>query len=163
MQEISERRIITLEEHYTDHEIIALYGAPATALSARLADFTTIRLEEMDEAGIDLQVLSHAPPGLQAVDGPGAPALARRANDRLRQVIAANPTRFAGFASLPTAVPEAAADELERAVVELKLRAASSTALRTDASLMISASGLSLPGRKRWACRSISILLTQCK
>ena len=122
MQEISERRIITLEEHYTDHEIIALYGAPATALSARLADFTTIRLEEMDEAGIDLQVLSHAPPGLQAVDGPGAPALARRANDRLRQVIAANPTRFAGFASLPTAVPEAAADELERAVVELKLK-----------------------------------------
>jgi len=39
---------------------------------------------------------------------------ARRVNDRLHKVVAGNPARLAAFAALPTAVPEAAADELER-------------------------------------------------
>ena len=34
------------------------------------------------------------------------------------------PTRFAAFAALPTAVPEAAADELERTVTELGFKGA---------------------------------------
>ncbi|HJT59099.1 MAG TPA: amidohydrolase family protein, partial [Ktedonobacteraceae bacterium] len=42
--------------------------------------------------------------------------LARLANDQLATAISAHPTRFAGFATLPMIVPEAAADELERAV-----------------------------------------------
>jgi len=104
MQDVANHRIITVEERYTDDEIVASYGSPVTGVSARLANFIAIRFDEMDEAGINLQVLLHAPPGLQAVNGPGAPALARRANNRLRQVIAGNPARFAGFASLPTAV-----------------------------------------------------------
>jgi len=119
MAKLNKPRIVTLEEHYTDPEVVAYYGAPTGPLSSRLADVLTIRLAEMDEAGIDLQILSHAPPGLQRVDAAAAPALARRANDRLYRIIADNPTRFAGFASLPTAVPEAAADELERSVTEL--------------------------------------------
>src|SRR5690606_37696686 len=45
-----------------------------------------------------------------------AAALARDVNDRLAKVCAANPSRFAAFAALPTADPEAAADELERTV-----------------------------------------------
>ncbi|HWL03476.1 MAG TPA: amidohydrolase family protein, partial [Xanthobacteraceae bacterium] len=36
--------------------------------------------------------------------------------DRLAEVVARHPDRFAAFAALPTAQPEAAADELERAV-----------------------------------------------
>lgn len=122
--ETTRPKIVTLEEHYSDPEVLAHYGAPPSPLSARLADFTTIRLQEMDEAGIDLQVLSHAPPGLQRVDAAMAPGLARRANDRLAAAIATNPLRFAGFASLPTTAPEAAADELERAVAELGLKGA---------------------------------------
>jgi hypothetical protein len=37
----------------------------------------------MDEAGIDLQVLSHSIPRLQAVDAEAGPPLARCTNDRL--------------------------------------------------------------------------------
>jgi len=42
------------------------------------------------------------------------------ANERLYAAMKAHPTRFAGFAALPTAAPEAAADELERCVKDLK-------------------------------------------
>jgi predicted TIM-barrel fold metal-dependent hydrolase len=41
-------------------------------------------------------------------------------NDHLAAVCAKHPTRFAGFASLPLATPDACADELRRAVKELK-------------------------------------------
>jgi len=59
-------------------------------------------------------VLSHGAPSTQKLPAETAAAIARRVNDRLHQVVAKNPQRFAAFAALPTAVPEAAADELER-------------------------------------------------
>jgi predicted TIM-barrel fold metal-dependent hydrolase len=79
----------------------------------------------MDEAGIDLQVLSHGAPALQRIDAESALPLARRANDRLQQAILKHPARFAGFAVVPTtADPGAAADELERAVTKLGFKGA---------------------------------------
>ena len=120
----SKPRIVTLEEHYLDGELDAYFGSRRTPFSAKLADVTTIRLAAMDAAGIDVQVLSHAQPGLQGVDAASARALAHRVNDRLYDVIQANPSRFAGFASLPTSAPEAAADELERTVRELGFKGA---------------------------------------
>ena len=134
-------RVVTLEEHYSDDEVLASYPGARGPLAGRLADFTTVRLQEMDDAGISLQVLSHAPPGLQRVPGRDAPGLARRANDRLAAVIASNPSRFAGFASLPTTAPEAAADELERAVTVLGLKGAMVHGLTDD---------LFLDGRRFW-------------
>ncbi len=52
---------------------------------------------------------------------PGAEGLARarEANDQLAAAVRAYPDRFAGFATLPAADPQAAADELERATAEL--------------------------------------------
>src|SRR2546426_7030105 len=68
----------------------------------------------MDAAGVDVQVLSFGSPGPQAFGAEVAIPMARDANDRLYQAIQKNPGRFAGFAALPTADPEAAAQELER-------------------------------------------------
>ena len=67
--------VIALEEHYQDAELRQHTGG---SIAERLEDVDTLRLREMDEAGIDLQVLSHANPGLQGVDAatgvpPGAP------------------------------------------------------------------------------------------
>jgi 2,3-dihydroxybenzoate decarboxylase len=120
--------IIALEEHYTDPEITAHFTGLDTgnppALAQRLADLGALRLREMDEAGIDIQVLSHAAPSLQKIDAAAAVPLARRANDRLQATIASNPGRFAGFAALPSADPKAAADELERTVTKLGFKGA---------------------------------------
>jgi predicted TIM-barrel fold metal-dependent hydrolase len=72
----------------------------------------------MDEAGIDMQVLSHSIAGLQRLDAGTAVPLARRANDRLNEVMRDHPDRFAAFAGLPTADPKGATDEFERTVAE---------------------------------------------
>jgi predicted TIM-barrel fold metal-dependent hydrolase len=120
--------VIAIEEHYWDEELEKTYtggeaGRPGEQ-SKRLHDFTGIRLKEMDEAGIDMQVVSHGAPSTQKLPADTAAALARRVNDRLHQAVAANPQRLAAFAALPTAVPEAAADELERATKELGFKGA---------------------------------------
>jgi 2,3-dihydroxybenzoate decarboxylase len=75
-----------------------------------------MRLKQMDEAGIDLQVISHAPPAAQNMEPEASRIESRRANDFLYEAVRMHPDRFAGFAILPTPDPKAAADELERAV-----------------------------------------------
>jgi 2,3-dihydroxybenzoate decarboxylase len=89
-----------------------------------LGDLGEQRLKEMDEAGIDLQVIAHAPPGAQNFPPDQAVALACEANDTLHRAICAHPDRFAGFAALPTPDPEATAAELERAVTKLGFKGA---------------------------------------
>ena len=121
--------VVALEEHYWDAEVATHFKERGPEMRnpdmlERLNDLGELRLKEMDEAGIDLQVLSHGAPALQRIEADTAVALARRANDRLQQAILKHPARFAGFAVLPTADPKAAADELERAVTRLGFKGA---------------------------------------
>jgi 2,3-dihydroxybenzoate decarboxylase len=112
--------VITLEEHYWDRELAATYsgfdGSRDPEIVKRLYDLDELRIKEMDESGVDIQVLSHAAPATQKLSGDGAVALARQVNDRLAAAVTAHPMRLAGFAALPTSDPRAAADELERTV-----------------------------------------------
>lgn len=90
-----------------------------------IEDIGERRLRFMDEAGVDVQVLSYGAGSPQNItDKELAVSLCREANDQLAQLIAKHPTRFAGFALLPVADPQAAADELERAVATLGLKGA---------------------------------------
>src|SRR5687768_449385 len=122
--------VVALEEHYWDAEVAGHFKERGPEMRnpemhSRLHDLGELRLKEMDEAGIDFQVLSHGAPALQRVDPASAVGLAQRANDRLHQAILKHPARFAGFAVLPTtADPKAAADELERAVTKLGFKGA---------------------------------------
>ena len=65
-------RVITIEEHYQDPDVARAYAPEdqrqLPAIAERLNDLTGLRIKEMDEAGIDMQVLSHANPGLQKMD-----------------------------------------------------------------------------------------------
>lgn len=87
-------------------------------------DIGAKRIANMDANGVDLQVLSFGSPGPQAFGADVAIPMARDANDRLHAAVKAHPTRFAGFAALPTADPKAAADELERCVKTLGFKGA---------------------------------------
>jgi 2,3-dihydroxybenzoate decarboxylase len=69
-------------------------------------------------------VLSHGAPATQRLDASAAVDLARQVNDRLGELCKAHPTRFAGFAALPTADPKASADELARTVERLGFKGA---------------------------------------
>jgi predicted TIM-barrel fold metal-dependent hydrolase len=121
-------QVIALEEHYLDPEVKPyITGSDVTRqpnVSARLDDVGQGRIAEMDAAGIDIQVLSHGAPSVQRLEAELAVRLARGANDRLAETVRSHPDRFAGFAMLPTADPEAAADELERAVTRLGFKGA---------------------------------------
>ena len=120
--------VIALEEHYWDAELAkhftGLEAGREGDIPKRLYDLGALRLKEMDDAGVDIQVLSHGAPSTQKLGKDIAVELTRRVNDRLHQTIQANPTRFAGFAALPTADPAAAADELARCVGELGFKGA---------------------------------------
>jgi predicted TIM-barrel fold metal-dependent hydrolase len=123
----SGQQVIAIEEHYWDPEMAASFNDGATGgaqMRLLLEDIDGERIRQMDAGGVDIQVLSHGAPGAQRLDPKGAVALTRGANDRLRDICAARPDRFAGFAALPTTVPEACADELERAVTELGMKGA---------------------------------------
>ncbi len=90
--------------------------------SRRLADLTELRLADMDEHGVDVQVLSLTSPGLEVIPEPAAAvAAARKVNDHLASIVGRFPDRFAGFATLPLQDPAAAVTELRRAVEELGL------------------------------------------
>src|ERR1700730_8991305 len=110
-------RGVALEEHYFDAEVrthvSGLDATNAPRIVERLDDLGALRLQEMDEAGIDIQGLSHANPPLQKLAAAPAVPLAIRVNDRLHAAVQNHPDRFQAFAALPTADPKAAADELE--------------------------------------------------
>jgi len=84
-----------------------------------LAEIGPRRIHAMDEAGINVQVLSAHTPGVQNVPGQEGIDFAYRLNKMIADgPMAAYPGRFQAFATLPLQNPEASADELERAVQE---------------------------------------------
>src|SRR5580692_13212159 len=77
------------------------------------------RIAAMDDAGIDMQILSYATPSAERLEPSQSRGLTRDANDTLAAAVAKHPDRFLGFATLPMLDPTAAARELERAVRDL--------------------------------------------
>ena len=122
------QKVIAIEEHYYDPDVVANF----TGVDARTGGFVREKLEEvgeariksMDEAGIDVQVLSHGAPSTQKMDAETAVRVATAANDKLHEICRNHPERFAGFAALPTADPLASANELERCVDKLNFKGA---------------------------------------
>ena len=80
-----------------------------------------IRFRMMDRFGEYVQVVSLASPPMEAFgDANLSPELAHLANDGLAELVVKHPDRFPGFvASLPMNNPEAAVQEIERAVMKL--------------------------------------------
>jgi len=120
-------KLIGIEEHFLTDEIHRAWNAigleavdPSMAfhsgtIEGRLLDLAEDRLALMDETGLDVQVLSLTTPMLHDL-GPESVDMARRANDVLAAAVARHPARFQALATLPVAMPEEAALELERCI-----------------------------------------------
>jgi predicted TIM-barrel fold metal-dependent hydrolase len=124
--------IVTIEEHWTTPAIArALEAQPAEErddsvvlnargdIPTRLLDIGAGRIAVMDAAGIDMQILSIAPPGTEGLPAAEAIVLSREANDLAAEAVRVHPTRFRALATLPMPDPEAAAIELERCATVL--------------------------------------------
>lgn len=129
-------RVITLEEHFaspmqiekTKHQPKAVFKERSAHvghdIEAELYDIGEKRLAAMDAAGIDMQVLSLTQPACETFDADVAIPMAREANDLMHEAIKTHPTRFSAFAAVPTPDPEAAVNELERAITKLGFKGA---------------------------------------
>lgn len=82
----------------------------------------SVRLERMEQCGIDLQILSPNPlTYFHHIPAGQAMAFCRRHNDALAELVSRNPGKLAGLAALPMQSPVAAMEELTRAVRHLGL------------------------------------------
>ena len=79
------------------------------------------RLDDMDRVGIDVEVVSLSTPNVFFTDAQHQPAVARMINDSYAELVAKHPKRFKGFASIPMDSPDAALNELHRAIHDLRL------------------------------------------
>jgi aminocarboxymuconate-semialdehyde decarboxylase len=78
----------------------------------------------MDRKGIDIAVISPAPPMFfYWADVELASKAARLVNDGVAEIVAANPARLRGMATLPLQHPDAAIAEMERVVREYGFKA----------------------------------------
>ncbi len=135
MTHVERIKAIALEEHFATP---SFFEGPGKWLRGRgsgtpgrstrqidqLLDVGDGRIAAMNEAGVDMQVLSLNSPGVEQLDAGEAIRIARDANDYLSEAVRCHPRRFAGFAALPMPSPADAADELERAVRKLGLSGA---------------------------------------
>jgi predicted TIM-barrel fold metal-dependent hydrolase len=128
-------KLIAIEEHFLTPEIRAAWAASAIGqegtgafdrgeVETRLDDLGPQRLALMDESGVDVQVLSVTTPALHNLEPEQSVTLAQQTNDLVAATVAKYPTRFQGFATLPTASPAHVAPELERSVTQLGLKGA---------------------------------------
>jgi uncharacterized protein len=90
-----------------------------TGFPAGIYDLGEGRIAAMDDAGIDVSILSYATPSAEALEPSVAKDLTRHANDTLAAAASKHPDRLLGFATLPMLDPAAAARELERTVRDL--------------------------------------------
>lgn len=124
---------VAVEEHWTSPDLAGTQKPRPWLTETRLgttpdrvraiADLADLRVADMDRDGIAFQVIGSS--NLQAItDTATAIRVAKRSNDAQAALMERHRDRFAGFASIPTQDPKAAADELERAVKQLGFKGA---------------------------------------
>ncbi len=101
-----------------------LVGGPGSVGLTRALSLGDGRIEAMDAAGIDMQLLSVTSPGVQVYDAAKGSELAQSVNERLAEAVQEYPDRFAGLATIAPQDPQGAARELDRAVRQLGMKGA---------------------------------------
>jgi 2,3-dihydroxybenzoate decarboxylase len=93
-------------------------------IRARLLDLDARRIGDMDDTGIDVQVLSLTAPGVNVLEADEAKALSVSSNDEVAAAVSRHPDRYAALAAFAPQAPDHAAQEIERAVTKLGLKGA---------------------------------------
>lgn len=115
-----------VREGRADKATTSLWGFYGTSMSERtqfirdrLIDLDTLRLQAMDETGIDKAILSMTSPGGQIFAPIEAKMLVSKANDVLAAAVERHPTRYAGMTSIVPQDPAWSVEEIKRGREEL--------------------------------------------
>lgn len=123
-------KMITIEEHLSGapiDDVLGKYlakdapystmahvcGRPYTPTLRMLRDMDQSRIEDMDENGITMQILS-CPSKSQLLPAGKAADVVKKSNDYIANVVNKHPKRYGAFALLPWSNPDAAVREVER-------------------------------------------------
>jgi predicted TIM-barrel fold metal-dependent hydrolase len=128
---VNGKRVLTVDthSHCYFHETINLMGEGADKVLPQVKGvpehFIVIeqRLKEMDAMAIDMEVLS-INPFWYGKDRDTAAAIVKLQNEKLAELCASRPDRFAAFASLSLQFPDLAVQQLETAIKKQGLRGA---------------------------------------
>jgi aminocarboxymuconate-semialdehyde decarboxylase len=128
---VGDRRIKTIDvhSHCLFHDAVSLMGDEAKSVSPPVNGSQNLhlviaeRLKQMDDMAIDMEVLSINPFWYRK-DRETAAAIVKIQNEKLAELTAAHPDRFAAFASIALQFPDLAVEQLEHAVKKLGLRGA---------------------------------------
>jgi predicted TIM-barrel fold metal-dependent hydrolase len=118
------RGLIDFHAHWIGPRVVELLKARTNPRPPQGQGWFDIdaRLKNLDEAGVQRQVLSYVGAAYDGVMTPDeARPFWRAQNDDLGALVKKHPTRFTGLATLPTANVTAAAEELSRAHQDLGL------------------------------------------
>jgi predicted TIM-barrel fold metal-dependent hydrolase len=121
-------KTIDVHAHCVIPEASKLLGVgPATSTTVRGADEVAIdvnkRIAAMDGQAVDIEVLS-INPNWYGRDRDLAAQVVKLQNEKLAELCASKPDRFAGFASLTLQAPDLAVQELETAIKKQGLKGA---------------------------------------
>ncbi|MBW2016012.1 MAG: amidohydrolase [Deltaproteobacteria bacterium] len=114
---------ITVEKDEWGRRLLVQDGNRLVTLTHPMVDVEK-RLSDMEEAGVDMQILTLSIPSVDIFPPDLGESLARTVNDEVAEITRDHPGRFLGFATLPFLDPERAVRELKRCVEELGFRGA---------------------------------------
>ena len=100
----------------TDGKTLIDYGERSGAPLLPVFFEPELILERMDEAAIDHAVLSVTIPGVDWLDPDEAEEVAKASNEETAAIVARNPDRFSGLATVPLQAPERATRVLQHAI-----------------------------------------------
>lgn len=104
-------------------QILVQHGNRVVTITAPMNDIEQ-RLVDMDQIGMDMQVLTLSIPSVDIFPIEIGEKLARVINDEIGEICHQHPDRFMAFATLPFVDPDRTVKELERCIEVLKFKGA---------------------------------------
>jgi aminocarboxymuconate-semialdehyde decarboxylase len=114
---------MTVEKDEWGRQILVQHGNRVVTITPPMNDIDQ-RIEDMDQAGFDMQILTLTAPSVDIFPVEIGETLARVVNDEIAGICSEHPSHFMAFATLPFLDPDRTVKELERCIDELKFQGA---------------------------------------
>ena len=114
---------ITVEKDEWGRPIIVQHGSRVVTITPPMNDINQ-RLEDMERAGFDMQILTLSAPSVDIFPGEVGENLAKVVNDEIAQICREHPEHFMALATLPFLDPDRTTKELDRCINDLKFQGA---------------------------------------